>query len=428
MTQSDRPSLRRAVSALESPDFRLLFLAGFVAAIGGTLQQTANLWQIYEITGSALLLGLTGIARAIPIIGLSLIGGVIADRVNRRWIIMSGQIANGVVALALGALTLSGLIEAWHIYVGTMITTAFGALSAPARQAIVPNLVPRHQLVNAVALNFSVFGMARIIAPAIAGIAIATIGLSITYAATGVAFVVTFFLLGRINLGATPAKPRESAFRAMIDGLRFIRHRRTIILVLLGTDAAAMLFGSYQVLMPILAERLDAGPTGYGLLWSADAVGAVLGAALIASLGDFPYKGFVCVASILAYCVALAGMALAPWLPLAMIACLALGVTDSMQATSRNGVIQLLTPDEYRGRVSSFQQMSTIGVPSIGQGLLGVAAGVVGAPIALVSGAIACALINIGILAARKDLRAKDIATLATLDEDQPELEPMAAR
>src|SRR5438309_11326645 len=113
---SPRPRLRTTFAALESRDFTLLFIAGIVAAIGGTLQQTANLWQVYELTGSAVLLGLTGIARAIPTIALSLVGGVIADRVNRRAIIMSGQAANGLVAIGLGVLTWTGLVDVWHIY------------------------------------------------------------------------------------------------------------------------------------------------------------------------------------------------------------------------------------------------------------------------------------------------------------------------
>jgi len=405
--------LRTTFAALESRDFTLLWIAGIVAAVGGLLVQTANLWQVYELTGSALLLGLTGIARAIPTIALSLIGGVIADRVNRRAVILLGQVANGLIALGLADLTWSGAVEAWHIYVATMVTTAFAVLSYPARTAIIPNLVPREQLTNAVALNYSVYQIARIIAPAIAGIGIAAVGIGATYAATGLAFVITFGMIARIYLGTMPAKPVESFARALVAGLSFIRHRQPIILTLLLTDAAAMLFGSYQVLMPIIADRLDVGPTGYGLLWSADAVGAVGGAFFIASLGDFPYKGYWIIGSILAYCVSLIGLALAPWFLLVLLACLALGFTDSMQATARNGVIQLVTPDALRGRVSSFQQLMTLGMPSIGLGLMGAGAGLIGAPIALVVGATTCALINLGMLGGRKELRAKDLGALA---------------
>jgi MFS family permease len=419
---SARPSLRRTISALESRDFRYLFAATFVAAIGGTLQQTANLWQVYELTGSALLLGLTGIARAIPFIGLSLVGGVVADRVNRRAIIMSGQAANGLVAIGLGVLTWTGLIEVWHVYLATLITTSAGALSGPARTAIIPNLVPRDQLTNAIALHLSVWQIARIISPALAGIGIAAFGLSITYATTGLAFVVTLAMIARIFLGPPPLRSKESFVHSLVEGLHFIRRRQPVILTLLATDAAAMLFGSYQVLMPILAANLDVGPTGYGLLWSADAVGAVLGAFIIASLGDFPYKGYVVVGAILAYCLALVGLALSPWYLLTLLVCGLLGLTDSIQATARNGITQLLTPDELRGRVSSFHNMMVNGVPSIGLGVMGAAAGVLGPPLALIFGAAACAVANIGILSSRSELRARDLGSVehAPPAPDQP--------
>jgi MFS family permease len=423
---SPRPGFLRAIGALESRDFRYLYAATFVAAIGGTLQQTANLWQVYDLTGSAVLLGLTGIARALPFIGLSLVGGVIADRVNRRAIIMSGQAANGLVAIGLALLTWTGLVDVWHVYVATFITTSFGALSGPARYAIIPNLVPREQLTNAIALHLSVWQIARIVAPAVAGIGIAALGLTFTYAATGIAFVVTTAMIARIFLGPPPARARESFIGSLVEGLRFIVRRQPVILTMLGTDAAAMLFGSYQILMPILAERLGVGATGYGLLWSADAVGAVLGAFLIASLGDFPYKGYVIVGSILAYCLALVGLALSPWFLLTLLVCGLLGLTDSMQATIRNGITQLLTPDELRGRVSSFHNMMVNGVPSIGQGAMGAAAGVLGPPLALICGAVACAATNVGILARRKELRARDLGSLdATAPSERAEtIEP----
>jgi MFS family permease len=427
---SPRPGLWRAIAALESRDFRYLFAASLVAAFGGVLQQTANLWQIYELTGSAVLLGLTGVARAIPTIGLSLIGGVIADRLNRRAIIMAAQAVNGVVAVGLGLLTWAGVIDVWHIYLGTLITSSFGALSQPARSAIIPNLVPRHQLTNAIALGFSVYQIARIVAPAVAGIGIASVGLPLTYGLTGLAFVATFVMLSFIFLGPAPARPRESFLRSMGEGLGFVARRRPVILTLLATDAAAMLFGSYQVLMPVLADRLGASPTEYGLLWSADAVGAVVGAVFIGALGEFRHKGYVVVGSILAYCAALAGLALAPWFLLAALACAVLGVTDSMQATTRNGVIQLVTPDQLRGRVSSFQHLMVLGMPSIGYGLMGVAASVVGPPLALIAGATTCALINLGIIGTRTELRERDLAAVrepAGSKLDFPELSPTTA-
>lgn len=382
-----------------------------MAALGNVVAWTASTWQVYELTGSALHLGLTGIARAIPTIGLSLVGGVVADRIDRRRVILVTQALGAINLLALVALTATGVIAVWHIYGATFIGAALGAVSVPSRSAIVPNLVPRHHLVNAIALNFAMYQLARIAAPALAGVSIAAFGLTATYAAAGVPQLVGLLALARINLGPMPTRAQESALRSLVDGLAFVWHR-SIILALLATDAAAMLFGSFQVLLPILAGQLEVGAAGYGLLFSADAVGAVIGAMLIASLGDFRYKGYTIVGSILAYCACLAALAISPSFALSLLICGALGLTDSMQATPRNGVIQMVTPDELRGRVSSFSHMMVLGMPSLGQGLMGAAAGALTPGLALILGAAACAAVNVGILVGRSDLRARDLGGL----------------
>jgi MFS family permease len=405
---SNRPSLTKAVVALQFRDFRLLYIASLTSSMGAILSMTANTWQVFELTGSAAHLGLTGIARAIPTLALSLVGGVIADRVNRRRLIMTGNFINASMAIILGLLTWTGAITVWHIYAAILITASAGAVVSPARSAIVPTLVPREHLVNAVSLNFAVFSLARMVAPSIGGILIAFVGITLTYALNGAAQMAALIPLFLINLGPMPERPRESPLQSLVEGLAFVRHR-SIILALLATDAGAMLFGSFQVLLPIFADRLGLGAEGYGALLSAEAIGALAGTMLIASMGDFRYKGLWIVGSILAFCASLAWLALSPVYLSALLACAALGITDSMQATPRNGVVQMVTPDELRGRVSSFSNMMTLGMPSIGQGLMGAAASLLTPPVALIAGAICCALINMGILAGRKDLRDPDL-------------------
>lgn len=406
--RADRPGLRRAIVALEYRDFRILFLASLVSALGGTLQQTANMWQLWELTGSPAHLGLQGLARAIPTLVLSLAGGVIADRFDRRKIIMLPHAVNGATALALAALSVGALVEPWHIYAVTLIGSAMMSLSAPARRAIVVNLVPRHHLVNAMALNSSEHQFARIIGPAMAGLLIATVGYPLAYGANAVAHLFTFVALGFIYLGPAPVRPRGNPLQNLMEGLAFVRFR-SIILVLLATDSAATFFGAYLVLLPIFADRLGAGATGFGILSAAPGVGAVLGAMVVMWLGDFRYKGYFVVVSILAYCACLVGLALSPWLGVAVLMAGALGLTDSLQATARNAVIQLVTPDELRGRVSSFQHMLTLGMPGLGQGAMGTAAALLGGPLALVAGAAVCAAANVGLLTSRSDLRARDL-------------------
>ncbi|MPZ15289.1 MAG: MFS transporter [Chloroflexi bacterium] len=406
--RDERRGLMRAFVALQHRSFRLLFLSSVTSGAGSQLQLVANLWQVYAITGSALHLGFTGLARGIPIILFSLAGGVIADRVDRRKIIILTQTANGVIAALLGVLSAAGLIEVWHIYAATFLNAALMSVSAPARRAVIAGLVPRQHLMNAMALNSSVHQMDRIVAPALAGFLIALFGFPVTYAINGLAHVITAVALGFVSLGGLPARPQRTPLRDLAEGLGFIR-QRSIILVLLATDAAAMLFGYYQVLLPIVADGFGMDVSGYGLLLSAPAVGSLVGTTIVMYLGDFSYKGRLIVGAILMYSACLVGLALAPWFALALVVSVGLGLTDSLQATTRNAVIQLLCPDDMRGRVSSFQHMLVSGMPALGQSLMGAAAGVLGVTAALVAGAGACAAINAGIFARRKDLRAREL-------------------
>jgi MFS family permease len=415
----ERPGLRQAVAALQHRDYRLFYVALLAAAIGGQFQSTASLIQIYDLTHSPLHLGLTGLARGLPTFVLSLMGGVFADRVDRRLLIFGSQAVNGLGAIVLAVLTVSGLIDVWHIYGIMLLNGSLAALSSPARSALIPNLVPRHHLLNAIALNSTVWQTANIVGPSLAGLMISAIavaagtdasgsmalGLAAAYAANGVIHLITLGALAAMRMGPVPPRPREGALRSVVVGLSFISRERSIILALLATDSAAMLFGTYRALTPIFADALGVGPEGIGLLFAAPGVGSLLGAVVIMSLGDFRYKGWVVIGGILAYCVGLAVFALSPWFSLSLITSVALGVFDSVQATPRNGVIQLLTPDELRGRVSAFQYMLVNGMPSLGQTLSGGAAALLGAPLALTVGAAICAVIVLGIAAARPDLR-----------------------
>jgi MFS family permease len=397
----------QAFAALEHRDFRLLFLSAVASGFGDQLQTVSNLWQVYALTGSALHLGLTGVARGVPIVLFSLVGGVLADRVDRRKVIILSQTGIGVCAVALAVVSALGLVEVWHIYLATSLSAILTALSNPARRALIATVVPRHQLMNGLALNMMVNQMDRIVAPSLAGILIAVVGLPLTYGLNGAAQVVTAGAVALIALRRASSMSVESPLRSLVEGLSFVRFR-SVILALLVTDAAAMLFGSYQAILPIVADNFGLGVVGYGLLQSAPAVGAVVGAVTILTVGEIRYKGFLIVGAILGYCLCLVGLALAPWFSLALVVGGGLGLTNAMQATPRNAVIQLVTPDELRGRVSSFQQMLTSGMPSFGQGLMGAATGALG-PAALVVGAILCAGVNVGVLLTRPDLRAPDL-------------------
>ena len=422
----DRPSLRRAVVALQYRDFRLFYIALVVAGVGSQIQTTANIWQIFELTNSPIQVGLTGLARAVPVIAFSLVGGVIADRVDRRRVIMGTQVVAGLLTLALAGLTYTGMIQVWHIYVTTLVNGLFMALGTPARTAVVPNLVPRHHLLNAVALSSTVYQASNIAGPAIGGILIAAAGLTATYLATGIAFIVSMVALALMVIGPVAGVHREGAWRSLVAGLGFVR-RNSVIPSLLGMDAAATFFGHYRVVLPFVAAGLGMGADGLGLLLAAPGLGALIGAAGVMSFGDLRHKGLLAAAAILAYCVSLVLLAVSPWFLLTLVIAAGLGFFDSIQATSRNTVIQAITPDEMRGRVSAFQQTLTNGMPSLGQTYAGAVASILGPSVALISGATACAALVLGIAASRGEIRERDLGSHPSGEMPRPAPAPSAS-
>ncbi len=406
----ERPGLRRAAAALQHRNFRLFYVALLVAGIGGQIQAFTNTLQIYELTGSPLQLGLAGLFRAIPVIVFSLMGGVIADRVDRLRFSIFTQGVNGLFSVVLAALTFSGRIDVWHIYLFTFFGGCVQAMNQPTRSAIIPNLVPRHHLMNAIALNSTVWQSSNVLGPVLGGVAIAAFGFWPTYLINGMAQIITMATLALVRIGKVPARPTQSPLRGLIEGLSFVQ-QRSIILVLLTADCAETLFGRYQAVLPIIAANVGVGAAGLGVLAAAPGIGNLTGATLIMSLGDLRYKGLICVGGILAYAAALVLLAVSPWFGLCVVATFLLGLFDSVQATPRNTVVQLLTPDELRGRVSSFQSMLTGGVPSLGQALNGGVASLIGVPMALISGAAAMASVQLALLITRPELRAPDLGT-----------------
>ncbi len=398
-----KPGLRQALSAMTYGDFRWFAISLLFNSLGAQLLQTAILWQVYVLTGSALALGLTGLARAVPHMILSLVGGVMADRVNRVRLIQAGQLVNALLVFALVALTTTGQVALWHLYLVTLLNSAFTAVTNPARTAMIPSLIPRQNLVNAVALNATIGQVSQIVGPALAGIAIATVDLGPGYLINGVLYLGSMLIIAGIRTPSTPEATDDSPWRSFLDGLTFVRSRQVIV-SLLALDMAETIFGSYRALLPIFATVLGVGATGFGFLSAAPGVGSLLGAAFILSLGDMRYKGLYTVFGVLAYCVALIMLALAPWYWLALVASALLGATNSIQMIPRNSAILAISPDAMRGRVEAFRSMLAGGGPPLGFMLSGALAAAIGAPFALVVGAVVCAAAVAGIGLTRKEL------------------------
>lgn len=412
-----RPGLRQAFGAMAYPDYRRFAASLLFTSMGAQLVQTAVLWQVYVLTDSALLLGLTGLARAGPHMILSLVGGVVADRLNRVRLIQVGQITNAALVLGLAGLTMAGAVETWHLYAVTFLNSAFTAVTQPARTALIPSLVPREKLVNAIALNATIGQTSQIVGPALGGVAIGLLDLGPTYAVNGLIYVAAMVAIVGIRTPSTPAGTEDSPWRSFVEGLVFVRSRPAI-LSLLALDVLQTVFGSYRALLPIFADMLGQGASGYGLLSAAPGVGSLLGATAILSLGDMRYKGLYTIGGVLGYCVALVVLALSPWFAVTLIASALLGVGNSIQMIPRNSAILTMSPDALRGRVEAFRSMLAGGGPPLGYTLSGAAAAALGPVAAVVAGAAICAALVGAIAATRHELRDPDLGA--------PEGEPSA--
>lgn len=402
--------LVRAFSSLKYDGFRRFASSLLLTSLGVQLLQIAILWQIYEMTGSALLLGLSGLARAAPHMILSLAGGVLADRLNRVYLVQAGQLANALVLLFLAFLVLTDSVIVWHLYAVTLMNSAFTAITQPSRTALIPSLVPQTNLVNAIALNATVGQTSQIVGPALAGITISYIGLESTYLISGLLYLLAMIAILGIRVPDSSGQSRENPWSSFVEGLAFVWSKPVIISLLL-LDVWATALGSYRALLPIFAEALGAGATGFGILSAAPGIGSLAGAGFMLALGDMKYKGLYTVFGVFAYSGALVLLAVSPSFFFAIIAAGLLGLTNAVQMIPRNSVILSISPDNLRGRVEAFRSMMAGGAPPLGYTISGAVAALIGAQAAVLIGAIVCGLL-VAVVAVRDPaLRDKDLGS-----------------
>ena len=359
---------------------------------GSQMQLVAINWHVYLLTKSAFALGLVGLSRGIPIIICSLAGGVVADAVDRKKLMIVTQTIMLVCAAVLTAATLGGLKSVWPIYLLSGLAASAQAFDTPARQALMPTLVPEEDFPNAVSLAVIVFNVAIIVGPAIAGFILAETGPGIVYGINAVSFMA---IIAAVIAMRTSGKPdlqrgrREAlSFGALKEGLRFVWHT-PIIVQTMTLDFAATFFGSATLLLPIFAqERLHVGARGYGFLAAAPAVGSVLTALVLARLGTLQRQGRTVVASVAVFGVATAafGVSTVYWISLLMLA--TLGAADTVSTVLRQTIRQLVTPNHLRGRMTSINMMFFMGGPQLGEWEAGTVASFIGAPLSVVVGGV----------------------------------------
>jgi MFS family permease len=385
------------LTALRQYDFRLLWLGNLVSIAGSQMRIIAVNVQVYELAKAsgrldpALALGLIGLARVIPIVATSLFSGLVADRVDRRRLLLLTSLAALVCSAVLAAATEFASAPLWLIYAIVAVAGIASAFEMPARQAIIPNLVPPDVLPNALSLNIIAWQLATIVGPTVAGILIAWGGVAPVYwvdAASFLAVVVAVLLMRTRDM--RPAGPAQPAtLHAALEGLRFV-FRTPLIASTMLLDFFATFFGAAMTLLPLFADQiLHVGPVELGWLYAAPSVGAVLAAAALTSI-KIRRQGMVLLWAVIIFGACTAVFGASRSLPLTLLALAGSGASDTVSMVIRGTIRQLRTPDELRGRMTAVGMIFFAGGPQLGEFESGIAASLIGAPIAVVVGGLLC--------------------------------------
>jgi len=398
--------------ALRHRRYRLLWLGLMVSIAGTQMQSAAILWHVNEISGLPIALGMVGLVRILPVFGFSLMAGVAADVFNRPQVLFLTQSFLALLAMSLGLLTDRGLDRLWVVYAVTAASSAVASFDLPARQALVPNLVPAEVLTNAFSLNSIAFEVGAILGPALGGLVLAHLGLAYAYwinAFSYLAVIAALLLMGPVpqaRIAGAPPSPEVSMPWAHLrdsirEGMRFVGHQ-PIILSSMLLDFFATFFSSASFLLPIFAKQiLGVGAIGYGWLVAAPAIGAGSVATVIALYAQpIRRQGGVLLTAVVGFGLATVVFGLSRQFWLTLAALVLTGATDAVSTIIRNTVRQLQTPDRLRGRMTSVNQLFFMGGPQLGELEAGLVAQWLGPVFSVVSGGIGC-LLAAALIAAR---------------------------
>jgi MFS family permease len=380
-----------AVRALRHRNFQLFFSGQLISLIGTWMQNVAQSWLVYRLTGSSLLLGSVGFASQIPVFLLAPVGGTVADRYSRHRIVIATQVASMTLAFILAGLTLAHKVQVWHIFVLAALLGLVNAFDIPARQSFIVEMVGREDLINAIALNSSMFNGARIIGPAIAGIMVATVGEGWCFFANGASYIAVIVGLLLMHVQFQRRDHTVSPFEHMKEGFRFVRNTTPIRDLLLLLGLISLVGMPYAVLMPIFADQiLHVGARGLGILMGATGVGALIGALLLATRSGVSGLGRWIVVSTASFGVSLILFSWSRIFWLSVIFLVPVGMSMMVQMASSNTLIQSMVPDRLRGRVMAVYSMMFMGMAPFGALFAGALAQPLGAPFTTTMGAIAC--------------------------------------
>jgi MFS family permease len=376
--------------ALRHRNFQLFFSGQLISLIGTWMQSIAQSWLVYRLTGSALLLGSVGFASQIPVFLFAPLGGIAADRFNRRHVVIATQVGSMLLAFVLAGLTLFHKVQVWHVFVLASLLGVVNAFDIPGRQSFLVDMVGKEDLMNAIALNSSMFNGARVIGPAIAGILVAKIGEGWCFFANAVSYIAVIIGLLLMRVQRPVRALMASPFEHMMEGFRFVNQTAPIRALLLLLGVVSLVGMPYVVLMPIFADQvLHGGARGLGILMGATGVGALLGALTLAFR-----EGVKGLGRWVAWCCGGFGASLIVftisrsfWVSVILL--LPVGYFMMLQMSASNTLIQVMVPDALRGRVMAVYSMMFMGMAPIGALLGGALAERLGAPVTVAIGGAA---------------------------------------
>lgn len=381
---------------LQFRDFRLLWLGLLVSRIGSEMQVVAVAWQTYLLTHSPVSLGLIGLSRFLPVLFFSLLGGVVADRYDRRKVMLLSQFAMASVSLILAITTTKGIISPEIIYLLIAANSLAGVFDTPARQSIVPLLVPKEQFVNAVSLNTTMWHTAIVAGPSVSGFVIASMGIGSVYILNAFTFIASIIAICLLKKGGRETVTKSSFTLASVnEGLRFV-FKSPLILSSMMLDFVATFFSSATVLLPVFAKDiLSVGPQGLGILYAAPSLGAISAGLLISSLAHIRKQGKLLLSSVLLYGIATFFFGLTRNFALSLVFLYLTGFGDVISTIIRNTIRQMATPDHLRGRMVSVNMIFFMGGPQLGEVEAGVLAAFVGTPASVAIGGLGTVIVTL---------------------------------
>jgi MFS family permease len=390
-----------AWAVLRHRDYALLFWGQLVSAAGTQVAVVVIAWQVFLLTHSAVALGIIGLMQAIPRLIFSLVGGVFADVLDRRKMLLAVNALLAGISAALALTTSSGAITIYIIYAAVLASATVSSFEFPTRQAIIPTLVPRAQMPDAMSLSTVAMQLTFIVGATAGGVVLAVAGIANSYWIDVASYLVVIGSLLLMTVPRVPAEKRPRAgLGALAEGAAFLR-AHPVILAVLSLDFFATFFGSPRALLPVYANDIyRVGPQGLGVLQAATSFGAIALAPLTGRIGRLQRQGMGVALAILGWgvCVVVFGLLPGPfWLGVVLLA--GAGAADMVSMVLRGIVVQMTTPDEFRGRISAVNAMFVIGGPTLGQFESGVVAGIFSPQISIVSGGLACIAATLAVAA-----------------------------